>query len=249
MTASITNDFFVYLFDLFKSLPVLLQIVIGLFIVIIVLTSGAGFKRLFKKILKLSVTKNKKIRRKVELYDHDLFVKQPQYIRIARNSEFGHPIKTKVFHIILFTTINTIIFKAKEFVKNNDINKISSLHYRQLLYLHVQDIVSTYNKLIKNQFKIQYGEEKGKEIFDFVMNSAPNPIFNKIGGFNIWHERRTSEIEEFIDLICKSKAFDSNIERHELYQHELNRACYMSINDAIKVYQNFNGELNKILNI
>ena len=195
--------------------------------------------KIHKKRAKMHTLKHTK---NLELHSvfHELYAWK---IRKIKNLNFGSTSHNIVFRdIVLKSKINSIYTVLNTFVKSNqDLNKLNQTEFKALVDNQVDEIVAMYNKDALDLFIKKFdSREKGKEVFEYVMNTP-------IKGFNAYHERVIQFLLRLITDVCNSTTiYDNNIERYWSILNAYSAALTSTFVDIENVYSLFNGDLEKI---
>lgn len=218
------------------NLPLIILGVVLLFMVFTLFNKEA------KKNGKNYVNKKINVNSEFDLLQHDLFIREDKYHRIASGSNFGDTINNEIFKIILKNKIKSTVRLTKDVIINTDVKSISVKQLEAKLYENNRNIADNYNFNIRNDLIETYGPAVGNNIYEHVMNTYPT-------GFNPTHTQEMDYLDSMIaDVICKEKTsiLNCNLNRFELYLYFLNSMLYVSMIEAENMFYNFNGELQKI---
>lgn len=169
---------------------------------------------------------------------NELFVSEKYFYSQITNVDLLDNHKENLFKIILKKKVHTTIEKSKEFFDKNKKNfkKWSPEIFYQEIYSLIFCIVEDYEKNIKTEFLKEYGDEKGKKIFELVY----------INGFKPYHFENIHLIEKQIKKILYSRIKNDYIKIYFTFT-QFYIALETAIADCETVFNRFNGNLEKIL--
>ena len=164
--------------------------------------------------------------------------------RKVKNLNFGDPIRNIIFRDILLKNKIKVIEESlsNTLIKCRHMNDMNVKEFHAMVSDQVDYIITKYNKDILTDLTIKFeSEKKGKEIFEYVMNSP-------IKGFNQQHEKVVSFLLHIIDDVCTTVSiYDNNVERYWSILNAYAAALTSTFVDIEKTYTLYNGDLEKII--
>lgn len=177
---------------------------------------------------------------KGDLNLHDIFTKKNVLRNHINHIRFKEKEKTKVFHIILNSRMDTILKQVNLYLNKDEIYESHPKKLSSYILDILTSTVKLYDTVILDNLSKEYGESTAKDIFDFVMN--------RDGGFR---EYRADKINHLIyqveTYLPTSQIFDNNLERVEYFLSELYYVLRVIIIQTEKDFRDFNGHILKII--
>ena len=188
------------------------------------------------------------------LKKHHIFLQQS----LMKNKVYSiifkdEPLKSKVFQVFFATKLEVDIKKIKEFIET-DFNKLKRVELHIKMTLLIEEIRLAYNEEIKpklkelcekelaqiseNNYTQKDVQECSEKIYDYVMLSPKG-----------YEEFRTYRIENLLselELLRESPIYDNNNERVYHFLDVLNSTINKAILRAGKIFEDFNGGIDKI---
>jgi hypothetical protein len=183
-----------------------------------------------KFIKKLSSIFNIK---KLILKEHKLF-QEVKYLQYKINLiQLGEIKKTEVFKNLLLMKYKSIVKHSHILLETKGIYDLSGNQLYALIVKNMIEIVDEYN----NDFKLKYGEE----MYALVM-------LDNDKGFNNIHQKTIEFIKNAIEETFESKHVKyTNADKLDFLFDLYYIAMKLAMSDVEKVYRNFNGDLNILL--
>jgi len=171
--------------------------------------------------------------KKLILKEHKLF-QEVKYLHYKINLiQLGEAKKTQVFKDLLILKYNSIVKHSHILLQTKGIYDLSGNQLYALIVKNMIEIVDEYN----NDFMLKYGEE----MFTLVMLDSEK-------GFNNVHEKTVEFIKNAIEETFESKHVKyTNADKLDFLFDLYYIAMKLAMSDVEKVYRNFNGDLNKLL--
>jgi len=224
-------DVLLKLLEFLENFPIEWKIVFS--IIFILLWLLWFFKKpLFKWIKCL---KNKK-RNKYSFLNHKIFCEKTFVYHTISMINVGVPEKSYIFRRILKNMYDSILYFSKELITNDKIYNLSNNQFYALVIKNITNIVNDYNDKILKEF--------GQELYNLVM-------VHEKKGFNIHHEKTILFIKNVVE-----EAFENDNIVYSTVEHKIDYlldlyciAMKIAMSDVDKLYKNFNGELEKILDL
>jgi hypothetical protein len=171
--------------------------------------------------------------KKLILKEHKLFqeVKYLQYkINLIHLADVN---KSKIFKNLLLMKYNTIVKHSHILLATKGIYDLSENQLYALIVKNMIEIVDEYN----NEFKLKYGED----IYALVMLDSEK-------GFNSIHQKTIEFIKNAIEETFESKHVKyTNADKLDFLFDLYYIAIKLAISDVEKVYRNFNGDLDILI--
>lgn len=170
---------------------------------------------------------------KLILKEHKIF-QEVNYLQYKINLiQLGDSKKTQVFKDLLLLKYQSIVKHSHMLLHTKDIYDLSANQFFALVVKNMVEIVDDYN----NDFKLKYGEE----LFTLVM-------LDNEKGFNNVHEKTVEFIKNALEETFESNHVKyTNADKLDFLFDLYYIAMKIAMTDVEKVYRNFNGELNKLL--
>ncbi len=165
------------------------------------------------------------------------------------------PLKTKVFRVFFGTKLDVDIEIIKDFA-NSDFKDLEKNELHEKMTDLLEKMKLTYNdavkpelqKLCENEFSLIVGDKFNQSHAIECSNKIYEHVMYAPKGYD---EFRTYRIESLLydfDLIKESPIYDNNNERVFHFLSLLGHNIEKAIMRAAKIYQDFNGEIDKIFN-
>lgn len=190
---------------------------------------------------------------KDKLKKHPIFNKKVIYAYRANSIVFaGKYYKTKLFQLFFVTKVTTDI-KLLKFFLNNNFKKISMYKLQTLMEEAVTDMVEEFNDVIKQKLTIfsegqisPFRKDYTREELNIFVEKLYNYIMYEQGGYDEKRQKRLDRIFTHISDIPPNPIYDNNFERVYHFLDILNAVLDTVIIDAVKVYENFNGQIDSM---
>lgn len=189
--------------------------------------------------------------RKHHIFLQQLLMKNKVYSIIFKND----PLKSKVFQVFFATKLDVDIKKIKDFVEI-DFEKLSRAELHLEMTNLIDDMRRTYNDEIKqrikelcekelslitsNEFKQSEAIECSNKIYEHVMFSPK--------GYEEFRNYRIESLLFDLELLRESPIYDNNNERVYHFLDILNSSINKAVLRAGKIFEDFNGDIDKIFN-
>jgi len=182
----------------------------------------------------------------IKLFENELFNKSEYWINYTiKRLGFEQGDRNWIYETIMHCKIKSTAMMCKTFIENNDLTSLTNIRFENLIFTLMSDIVDEYNDLILEEFEKYFGKNKGKKIFDLVMNKEPTKSSQSMG-FNVWHSPSITYMEKSIKEHCDS-FYPNNVEKMDVILDIFKCTIYSAHTHLFKTFGNFNGELDYLL--
>jgi len=164
--------------------------------------------------------------------------------RKIKNLNFGDQLRNDIFrNIVLTCKLRTIEESLMTFIQYHpDMNDLESHQFQGLVVSQIDEIITKYNKDVLDELVYKYeSKEKGKEIFEYVMNLP-------IKGYNQQHEKVVNFLTRIIEDVCDTVSmYESNVQKYWAILNAYSAALTATLVDVEKTYSLYNGDLEKLV--
>ncbi len=233
------------IFEKFLGIIETLPLVYKMITLILLLVAFIAYKIFSsEKIQRLVILKiYKKIGKyaREDLLIHPFFTRKQRFLNTISLMKFESENKTEIFKMLFRIKLNIDNKLSISYVENIDFNGISKHILVASMMSLVSEFIESYEKDFLESLQKKYNNEKGLELFNFIMNHPT--------GFRQKRVDRINRIVYQIDVyIRNSQIFDNNIERVVHFFNELLYALRISIFQAEKDFKDMNGHIDEIIN-
>jgi hypothetical protein len=177
---------------------------------------------------------------KTALLQHDFFISYNRLRSAIQTFSLHNEQLTSIFKIIVSNKLKTAHQQTQHFIESQNWTKITVRELESKVFSLLKEIVDAYNYEILQTLQEKYGIQKGKAIYDYVMNASGI-------GFNHWHATNIRHIEKMIASIIGAKVIKGTSHKMQLILYELLFGLHSGVIDAEKAFYGFNGKLASIL--
>lgn len=191
-----------------------------------------------------------------KLKKHHIFLQQA----LMKNKVYSiifknEPLKSKVFQVFFATKLEVDIKKIKDFVET-DFNKLNREELHIKMTFLIEEIRLAYNKEIKPKLKQLCEKElqqiSGNKHTQKDVKECSEKIFNYVmlspKGYEEFRTYRIENLLSELELLRESPIYDNNNERVYHFLDILNFTINKAILRAGKIFEDFNGGIDKIFN-
>lgn len=193
---------------------------------------------------------------KDKLKKHHIFLNQALLKNKVSSIVFKNdPLKSKVFQEFFKTKLDVDIPKLRKFLEN-DFKKMSKEELYALEVALIDDMSKTYDNSVKNSLRELCRRETSLIVGDNYKQEdvikCADKIFNHVmfeeKGYVQYRNFRIESILIDLELIRESPIHDDNNERVYNFLDILNASMNKAILRAGKIFEDFNGEIDRIFN-
>jgi len=168
------------------------------------------------------------------LHEHKLFTESSYVEYQIKMISLSSEKKTEMFKNLMYFKYNAIKKFSNNIIDNSTLKTLNNKQFYSLVLTNLTSIINEYN----NNFKLKYGIE----IYNMVM-------LDKEKGFNRIHEISVEHIKMMIEesFISEHVVFSTVNEKLDLLLDLYHISMKIMLNDIVKVYENYNGELDELL--
>jgi len=189
--------------------------------------------------------------RKHHIFLQQSLMKNKVYSIIFKND----PLKSKVFQVFFATKLEVDIKKIKDFIETNFKTLTREELHLEMTNL-VDDMRRTYNDEIKQKIKELCERELSVITGDNFKQSDAIQCSEKIyehvmlspRGYEEFRNYRIESLLSDLELLRESPIYDNNNERVYHFLDILNSSINKAILRAGKIFEDFNGEIDRIFN-
>jgi len=220
------------LFKLIENLPDTWKI-IATFLILLGVFIFVIRKQLQPIILKLIPSKKTKMK-KVVLSEHKLFTEESFFKYKISLINIGSDKKNHIFKTLLLEKYKSILKYSNELKKTKDLDKLTNTQFYTLLLENMTNIILEYN----DNLKLKMGED----VFKLIMEHDEK-------GFNVIHEKTIFFIKNQIEetLLSNHVVFTTPDDKIDFLYDMYYIAFKVSMTDVNRIYSNFNGDLDILL--
>lgn len=178
--------------------------------------------------------------KKKELLQHDFFISYSRIKNAIQTFRVQNDELTEIFKIVVSAKLRVVYGNTKRFIESQNWTTINHRDLEEQVFNLLREMVKNYNADILKSLQQKYGNSKGHEVYEYVMNA---PAI----GFNQWHATNIRHIENMVASILDAKVIKGPCHKMQIILHELLFGLHSGVIDAEKAFFSFNGKLQAIL--
>lgn len=230
-----------HLWENIKQLPLTSQSVIYIAVISITGVLGINNNWIKSTILKKANSSIFKIS-EGQLKNHPIFSKKLFYKELTHKINLDSKEKTEIFRSYIDSKINIDISILEQLVIDEPTwTKKSRNEVLELIFSKIDLMVFTSEKDTKSNIAYIYGHKKATVLFEFVFNST--------NGINKSRGKRVDTLKKRLEvIILDSSIYNSNQKMVQAFMNEVQFCLEIAIDDTLTKFNDFNGQINKIIN-
>jgi len=197
-----------------------------------------SFKPVFRKKANDTIVKMFRLLNSNIIATNELFFSEKYMLAQVDRIDLKDDAKEKLFKILLYKKIKAAISISTQWLKDNkfEFKKMSPLQLHQSLEVLISDIIKQYEIDILNKYQKEFGNQKGLKLFEHIY----------LKSFKPYHSDNIQFIDRTIHSVLHSKVKTVDIRIYNFFTI-IYLILETAISDCEKVFDNFNGDLEKIL--
>ena len=224
--------------DMFKQLPVYVQVIILCIAVFILF--AIGIKYGIDAFDKIKSSFGRKRTGMELLKQHSFFSKCESWSKYKVNElYFGDEVRNGLFRAIVGTKVRVTMQHAFDALVSNDINGMSKQAFQTFVFKMITDMHVDMRQQMRDRILELYPAH-GQEICDVAIN-------HKTKGFTAFNQITDSYTERLVATICESDLYYDNIEKYEMILDAFKSALGACFPYIESTFNGFNGELDGII--